>query len=480
MKLNFEELVHALGTPANLVVNSTDKLADDVEEQARTRIGPKRASAYMYRKRLSPVDSELVSGIESSPAEVLRELGLATTFVAVSPFADIARHWAHVRYCATMTQTPKRVMALSKAGSDIVHHHKVAQSEQIGIGLALVVAKRILERKHPGWIFSAVDVDVTLAAGFLDGVGLVRQKKQTTMRPDYFLVGRRADVATSACKVVILECKGTHGSSYHSKQQLATASLQVGAIDVASKTLPSLIVASRLLVSGISVDVLDPPGDEDLWSGESEEFDELVTENPESPEWSPGRPSFEQFVARQSALRQVSEDELVRSQAERARFEEIQEHLPLIFSIPESGKSWLFRTLSRSAAHSVLRFAGDNRSAVRFETPRNEAQRSLPLDEPIPEWQNSAIDVEARVGSNEFVGMKYSMPLPGGKSFEVFRGVERGSYERLREGRVSAYLRRARRFNEEWRDPVAGEADAARSGVLSVGSDGTILTVRLE
>ncbi|ONK12608.1 hypothetical protein [Streptomyces sp. MP131-18] len=481
MNLSFKELVDTLGTPSKLIVRSTPQLAADVEQYARERVGPKRKSSYMYRKRLEAVDTRLLTGMESSPAEVLRELGLATTFVAASPFADIARHWAHVRYCATLRQTPKQTLALSKTGADIVHHHKVAQSEQIGIGLALVVAKQILERKYPGWIFSSVDVDTTLAAGFLDGVGPVRQKNKTTMRPDYFLIGRHASGNTANCKVFVLECKGTHGSAYHSRQQMATASLQVGSVEVASRTLPSLIVASRLSVSGVEIDVLDPPGEEDLWSGEPEQFDELVVENPESPQWTSGQPTFEQFTKRKSDLLGISQDEILASQDERTKFEEIQQDLPVVFNIPGSGKPWLFRTLARNAAHATLRFAGDNKAAAKFATPRVAAQRSLPLDEPIAEWHDSMIGSEIRIGSRDFVGVKYSMPILNGKSFEIFRGVEKELYERLRQGKVSAYLSHAHRLREEWqgRPEVYGRR-RANNDAVSVGNDGTVIKLRIK
>ncbi|EFE68182.1 conserved hypothetical protein [Streptomyces viridosporus ATCC 14672] len=482
MHLDFSDLVDKLGTPAKLVVSSTPELAEEVEKVARERIGPKRGASFLYRKPVYSIPSNLFSGIESSPAEVLRELGLATTFVTASPFADIARHWAHVRYCATLWSNRKRTLALTQAGSDIVHHHKVAQSEQLGIGLALVVAKRILERNHPGWLFSSVDVDVALEAGFIEGVGLVRQKKKATMRPDYFLVGRHAGGGQSGCKVYVLECKGTHGNKHHSKRQLATASLQVGSIEVGSRTLPSLIVASRLSTAGVSIDVLDPPGDADLWGGASEEFDALLSDDPGPRQWTSGKPTFEQFFARQRELLgaeefQPSEAEL---QAARAEYEEILGELPVIFQVPEDGKNWLFRILARNTAHSILRFAGDNTSASRFATPRTAENQRLPIDDPTPDWQMFTVSSEFNINSHRFVGVEYSMPLPNGASLKIFRGVEKGMYESLCEGRVSAYLRRAQQLRGSWASvPSGAAANGTQHQAVSVGSDGTGLRIRV-
>ncbi|MFJ1981579.1 hypothetical protein [Streptomyces albogriseolus] len=470
-----------LGTPAKLIVSSTPELAEQVEKEARERIGPKRGASNLYRKPVYALPPDLLAGIESSPAEVLRELGMATTFVTASPFADIARHWAHVRYCATLRSNRKRVLALTQAGSDIVHHHKVAQSEQLGVGLALVVAKRILERKYPGWLFSSVDVDVALAAGFVEGLGLIRQKSRATMRPDYFLIGRRAGSSNSGCKVYVLECKGTHGNSYHSRKQLATASLQVGCIEVGSKTLPSLMVASRLSTAGVSIDVLDPPGDDELWAGSSDEMDSLLAEDPGPQQWNSGKPTFEQFHARQRELLgfETHETSAAELRAVRTAYEESQDELPVIFQVPENGKKWLFRVLARSAAHSVLRFAGDNTAASQFTSPRTADLQRLPMEEPAPDWHSFTVSAESSFDSHRFVGVKYSMPLPNGAALEVFRGVEKGMYENLREGKVGAYLRRAQGLRDVW-GRVASGASASRSNqAVSVGSDGTGVRIRV-
>ncbi|MFE9885609.1 hypothetical protein [Streptomyces scopuliridis] len=357
----------------------------------------------------------------------------------------------------------------------------MAQSEQLGVGLALVVAKRILERKYPGWLFSGVDVDVALAAGFIEGVGLVRQKNKATMRPDYFLVGRRAGGGSSGCKVYVLECKGTHGNAYHSRKQLATASLQVGSVEVGARTLPSLIVASRLSTSGVSIDVLDPPGNDDLWAGEPEEFDALLSDDPGPQQWTSGKPTFEQFYARQRELLGVGEFESSDAEpaADRTEYEANLEELPIIFQVPEDGKEWLFRILARNAAHSVLRFAGDNTSALQFTSPRTEVHQRLPLDDPAPDWETFTVSSESSIDSHRFVGVKYSMPLPNGASLEIFRGVEKGMYENLREGKNSAYLRRAHRLRDAWATVATRAAASGPHQAVSVGSDGTGLRIRV-
>jgi hypothetical protein len=109
----------------------------------------------------------------------------------------------------------------------------LAQSEQLGIGLALVVARAVLRELHPTLTYHVVDADVALKAGYIRGLpGEVRNRPATKKRPDYFLIGfERGDPGT-AVHVTVLECKGTHQEMRDVKKQLADASLQVRTVAV--------------------------------------------------------------------------------------------------------------------------------------------------------------------------------------------------------------------------------------------------------
>ncbi|MTE20131.1 hypothetical protein F0L17_13615 [Streptomyces sp. TRM43335] len=245
--------------------------------------------------------------------------------------------------------------------------------------------------------------------------------------------------------------------------------------------MPSLIVASRLSTAGVSIDVLDPPGNDDLWEGEPEELDALLSDDPGPQQWTSGKPTFEQFYARQqehlgSVEFEPNDAELT---AARAEYEASLGELPIIFQVPEDGKKWLFRILARNAAHSVLRFAGDNTSASQFTSPRIADYQHLPLDDLAPDWQTFTVSSESNIDSHRFVGVKYSMPLPNGASLEIFRGVEKGMYENLREGRISAYMRRAHRLRDAWASVATGAATSGPHQAVSVGSDGTGLRIRV-
>ena len=259
-----------------LAVESSDQVVAEVLRYAKEKA--KRHEAYRDRKAPTPV--RLGGPLRTSPAQVLHELGVATTFLTASPLAHVARHWAHVRYCGALT-AHKGHLALSRHAGNDVYHHKVTQSEQLGIGLALVVAKAVLRRQHPGWNFHAVDAEVALKAGFIDGVGEVDTTSKTKKRPDYILLGHHSSGRRSGVKIVVLECKGTHQSPSFAYGQLARAAVQVDALRVAGRSQSSLMVASCLSQARITSYVLDPSSDYELWSGSDDELDELLRTSPD-------------------------------------------------------------------------------------------------------------------------------------------------------------------------------------------------------
>ncbi|MFG1954427.1 hypothetical protein [Micromonospora sp. NPDC048830] len=135
--MEIESLVRSLNQPSRLVVESSPRLVDAVEKYAKD--AAEKNDAYRYGK--APVTVTIGPTVGTSPAQVLHELGVATTLLTASPLAQVARHWAHVRYCATLTRQ-RGMLGLTPSAQSLVYHHKVTQSEQLGIGLALVVAKR--------------------------------------------------------------------------------------------------------------------------------------------------------------------------------------------------------------------------------------------------------------------------------------------------------------------------------------------------
>lgn len=468
--MDIESLVRSLSDKSKLAVESSDRLVAEVLRYATAKSDEREA--YRYGKKPTPI--WIGKPIRTSPAEVLHELGVATTLVTASPLALVARHWAHVRYCATLARTRKGDLALSSSAGNVVYHHKVTQSEQLGIGLALVVAKTLLHRRHPGWTFHAVDAEVALAAGFIDGVGAVeRASSQTQKRPDYILVGHRSSGRRRKVMIVVLECKGTHQSPSFAYGQLARAAVQVETLRVGGRSPSSLMVASCLAQSRITSYVLDPPGDDELWSGRDDDFDELLRTDPEDQYWRPRIATPDEALSWEAPAGAAPPA----GDTDPSPADELPPGAPEVFDIPGDQRDWFTKILTRAIAATALLFAGNSSDARRYATPRQRGEREssaqLALFELDPPWTSSTARTLELPDNLSAEGTSYRAPLPGGKTLEVFRGVESGLYRYLAEGRVGSYLRTAPRLLRGWRRPRLDD------GVFRLGRDGTVLVVRV-
>lgn len=474
--MNVDLLVRALSVDSHLLVRSDEELARSVKE-AVAKLA-ERNPMYGHGKQPRPVPG--LKPLKTTPARVLHELGVATTLLTASPLAQVARHWAHVRYCATLINR-RPWLALSRYAADVVHHHKMTQSEQLGIGLALVVARAALDRRYPGWEFHVVDAEVALTAGFIDGVGDVNQATGTKKRPDYFLIGQRSSGRHTGFKVVVLECKGTHQGSAFATEQLARATVQVEALRVAGRTPPALMVASDLSPKGITSYLLDPDGDGDLWSGSSQDMDDLLREQPQDENWTPApSPPVADAAGEEVASPGGPPDTTTGPAADVGDQQTEPVALgPYVFDIPEDRRNWFVQILTRAAAATTLLFAGNNAAARGYATPRQRGEAPA-VDQPTlfeldPPWATSTATTLHLRNGLRLEGTRYSASLPGGKVLEVFRGVEEHLYRLLAENQLGRYLRAAPDIYRRWADaPRPGDASA-----FSLGRDGTALVVRL-
>ncbi|MFG2045249.1 hypothetical protein [Dactylosporangium sp. NPDC048998] len=461
-------VLRSLATSARLPVKSTASDAMRVHVQAKQTAADTAGTPYMKAPTPVPVDAEL----QTSPGDVLRELGVATTFLTRSRFLSIAQHWAHVRYCSTLRAGRGRLLALTRsAAREVVYHHKVAQSEQLGIGLALIVARAVLHKRHPGWTFQAVDADVALRHGYIDDVtGEVRNEPGTKKRPDYFLVGRRTDGKRTDVRIVVLECKGSHGGMRDIYKQLADACLQVQTVAIGDHPLYGLMVASRLAYTGVHSYVFDPPGDDELWSGPSREFDELMNQTPEEFSWRSGQLS-------PTAPQAEQPPDSASTPPSRATAPSHGSSGPIgaaaPYVIPDDRRTWLAQVLSRTTAASVLLFAGDSSTAAGYTTARQRDHNPgmLPLEEPWPDTISGQLRIPTGPVLN---GTSYLMPLSGGRTLVMFRGIERRLHHALKEGNLQRYLRDAGRLHRWWRAHPQRPRE-----LLSVGTDGTALLARV-
>ncbi|GLY66033.1 hypothetical protein Atai01_26520 [Amycolatopsis taiwanensis] len=294
--------------------------------------------------------------------------------------------------------------------------------------------------------------------------------------------------------VVVLECKGTHKTRHFATGQLAKASIQVETVPIGNQTPRAIMVATLLEQSGITAFVLDPPGIDDLWSGDDEQLDDLLAQQPENLALTPRLPSAEEFRARQDLLAETEDYIEPLLQPAPKLTKEVSElvepppaGLPEIFPIPERRRSWFLQVLARSAATSTLLYAGDAANARSYATQQRGlsveqkaiGQQSLFDDEAGAEQAIDAGTAWSSFRLNKdlaFEGTRYTIPVPGRQFLEVCRGVERNVYAQLEQGHIGGYWRQAKIFWERWSGwtPTTSTNDA-----VSLGRDGTALTVRI-
>lgn len=466
--MNIDWVLRSLSSEATLRIVSSEDLAATVN--AKSREFALKDPAFLISKPTTPI-SIAVTAIETSPAQILHELGRATTFLDDSPFSSVARHWAHLRYCATLTGNTG-IISLSKYGADVVHHHKTTQSEQLGIGLAIIVAKAYLSKLYPGWQFTAVDVDRALDTGFADGVQ-VNQAPGTKKRPDYFLIGRRAFGKKGALRVVVLECKGTHYDHNFMIEQLARASVQVQTVEIGDAKPTSLMVASRLTRNGVTAHILDPPGNDEPWELSRDDIDDLLSEDPGDQRWTPTMPRWEEH--HEGAL---SNENDVSAVSETTVEDDWIPGAPLIYRIPSDGKNWFLRILARAAAASALAFAGNTSDANQYRTARQrgaeDSNGQLSISYPETTWRGSTTTTLEVSSGLRLEGTSYRMALPDRTHFEVFKGLESNLYRYLVENRPGPYLRAATRLGRR----LPSKPTFSNGQLVISSHDGTFLVMR--
>jgi hypothetical protein len=401
-----------------------------------------------------------------TPLEVLHEVGRATVFQERAAVRDIQRMWAQLRYCDAFSYGKVKfgqghhLLHMSEDALAKRFHHANVQSESLGIGFAIILARHILTRNFPGWTWIPVDAEMVLDAGFDIPEGRMRPQSRpgTKLRPDYFLLGHKADSLLSRTRLVVLECKGTHYQK-NVLEQLGKAAYQLQSVQVGGVTPHGLMMSTLLGHDRIVAYVLDPEGDDELWQGAPDDLDEEpeelnLSQTPEGDQTAEREPAAEQlalFPGTNPAAAGPS-PAAIRSAAQ-------------IYPIPAERSGWFTRVLNRTAAAAALLFAGDP-SQARGLISERQRQRSFGTHEPDP------MPLENRdTGIGRVRGTAYRLRWAGGRRMEVFNGVDIQVLNTLNGRSASGYLTRAR----AGRPTIDGSGDE----VFIRAGDGTVTGFRL-
>lgn len=196
----------------------------------------------------------LDGGIHGRLAELLLHLAYATRLDYAPTVFDVYRQWALARYIGVFdlmgTTTPTAI--LSNAGQGVVLNQRRVLSEDLGIGMAAMLAREWVRARFPQYDVHLVDIDVAVQAGLIQA--------PANRRADYLLLAYDAN-ATTALALGVLECKGSE-SRKHALRQLGSGAEQVEQTLINHHQLPGLVSSlhsGRNLMQYHVAEVL-PPG----------------------------------------------------------------------------------------------------------------------------------------------------------------------------------------------------------------------------
>jgi hypothetical protein len=435
-------------------VNSSPALANGVRgeaENADKKLAEKSQEIPRRKNLVELPQHESLTSIEVSPIEVLHQLGRATVLTGQGASRGIAEHWGCLKYCQALCghENGTGAMALSAEGLKPVHHHKTVQSEELGIGFAIVVALRILARRFPHHSLTVIDADVALSAGWAIRGREVTNRDDVQLRPDYFIEARPP---RGPSKLVVLECKGTYQQNGYFRKQLAKASSQVEAVHLAGRgALPSLAIGTELRAkAGITVNVLDPDGDGTL---------DLVDDN---PELAFNSEADQKAIAPLFKIPVVEEGGRRRSLTVNG------------FQIKPEHYAWFAKILARTAAAGLMAFCGERMSAAPYLTKRQGSDRYKEL---VYAGTGSLRDVEHEINGLPFVGTDQVFRLNKVR-IEAFSGMSQPLFERLHSGDVASYRRQAPDVFQSWAERRQ-RGYGGWDGPVSVDADGSIMALRI-
>ncbi|MGB2918114.1 MAG: hypothetical protein WBB83_16140 [Candidatus Microthrix parvicella] len=202
-----------------------------------------------------PVSPPTKAWLKTTGARILLEGAVASNPFGHQDPLSPSSWWAVFRYYwafATRqhkTQNPKTGLCLGDITGQVRNHHRTALSEQLGLGVGILVARKVLTEQFPGARIQAIDAEAALAnPRLVPGLDTPKHK----MRPDIILM-------VDGGPLTVLECKGSR-SIANRTSAMARAMRQVASLTFNGKPPSGLVVHTSADTDTIKASVLDPPG----------------------------------------------------------------------------------------------------------------------------------------------------------------------------------------------------------------------------
>ena len=394
----------------------------------------------------------------ATPWEVLHTLARAVAVSQRGAGRGLAEHWACLKYTQAIADADGFLKLTAEGRASTSRNYKSLQSEELGTGLALTSARRLLQAQHPGYMVSFTPADVVLRAGFAllaeDRADKYNPRKR---KPD--AVGRRFPHFYFAelwqpgrpSLVTVISTRAHHGRSSASHGQLLsaavhTARLQVGPWD----QVPALLVSTAFPPKApVRVHLLQAQGNGGSLAASSRGETRLDHE------------------ARQRNLITILEPPA--EQQQRPGIEELTAGC----HIYDTSREWFQQVLGRTAAAGLGAFAGHDATTHRFLVPRQRAERYAEYAHAATQ---SVHDASHELQGRTFVGTDHVFRLNHIR-IEAFSGVDSDLFDDLSHGRIEQYRHKV--YRQRHTSQLVFWDDEKWNGPVSIDADGTVLAIHV-
>ncbi|MFC9395028.1 hypothetical protein ACFTWS_17975 [Streptomyces sp. NPDC057027] len=437
-----EEVLQDLTQPSNVSVHSGDALVGKVKAAiaADDKKRKENDDEPLRRKpELVPIErTELPRQLEVTVWDVLHTLARATSLSWRGAGRGLAEHWGALKYTQALVGGDS-FLGLTDEGHRIADHYKSLQSGELGVGFALTLAEYMLRSRFPEHSVTIVPADTALRAGWALTSRDKGEKVKYRYRPQYFTeVWRPGEPSL----VVPLSCKGNHGNSATSADQLASASAHAEAVHIGAwNETPSLLFSTELPTDGgtMTVHALQAPGRGGrLFPAEGREAN--LNAKPVQENAMPDiHPPAEGLVT--------------------------PEPVPGCHVKPKD-YTWFQESLAHTTAAGLMAFTGSGGATARHLTDRQGSKRFTGFEHAA---STSVQDAAHTLLGTGYVGTDHVFRLNGPR-VEAFSGVDEDLFRLLARGDVEEYraivhagrdTRPRLTFDKDWGGPVSVHADGS-------------------
>ncbi|GAA3359527.1 hypothetical protein [Saccharopolyspora gregorii] len=407
----------------------------------------KRQRPHFRPKQILPLPGMPQGEVPVAPWQLLHTFARAVSLAGQGSARSFAQHWDCLRYVTALESDDDGRMRLSEEGKNWNSHKRGTQARDLGTAFGLTAATRMLRERHPDHRFDVVDAEIVLST-FRAAKGGRPAAGSSALRPNYFIIGRKPG---APLRLIAVDSRGSHGEIESQYAQLARSQQRVNTVllgesDSAGEPLPAMMLTTSLLKHDpITTRVLVTEGNGVLAvPGRSALDTSRPVTDLDLPPWidtkdAGGRPSQRPG-----------------------------------FAVPKQEWGRLSRILTRTAAASLLTFAGNREAAGELLTER-QRKRLGATGSPVP-----GLDCDATITLQgvPFVGTDQVFRL-NKRRVEVFSALVEDQYLLLKDKRLDEHEANLPELLAAWnrkRKAIAKQWN----GVVHMDDSGALLAIRVQ